>query len=125
MIQLPDQRYWLYAAVDPDTNEFLHVRLYPTRTTALTEMFLRKLKEKHDVENAVFLVDSAPWIKTALHHLRLRFQYEKHRNRNTVERLFQEIKRRTSQFGNCFRNADPATAETWLQSYAYCWNQLI
>ncbi|QCS44959.1 IS6 family transposase [Natrinema versiforme] len=110
VIQLDDQRYWLYAAIDPKTHEFRHVKLYSTRTTALTEMFL---------------VDSAPWLKAALHHLRLRFRYEKHGNRNAVERLFQEIKRRTSQFGNCFRNANPATAETWLQSYAYCWNQLI
>ncbi|MFC6765303.1 IS6 family transposase [Natrinema soli] len=125
MIQLTDQRYWLYAAVDPETNEFLHVRLYSTRTTALTEIFLHELREKHAVEDAVFLVDSAPWLKATLHHLGLRFRYEKYGNRNAVERLFQEIKRRISQFGNCFRNADPETAETWLQSYAYCWNQLI
>ncbi|QCS42493.1 IS6 family transposase [Natrinema versiforme] len=125
VIQLDDQRYWLYAAIDPKTHEFLHFKLYSTRTTALTEMFLRELTEKHDVEDAVFLVDSALWLKAALHHLGLRFRYEKHGNWNAVERLFQEIKRHTSQFGNCFRNADPATAETWLQSYAYCWNQLI
>ncbi|WP_436348680.1 IS6 family transposase [Natronorubrum sp. FCH18a] len=125
VIQLTDQRYWLFAAIDPETNEFLHLKLYSTRTTALTEMFLHELGEKHDVEGAVFLVDSAPWLKAALHHLGFRFQYEKHGNRNAVERFFREIKRRTSQLGNCFRNADPATAETWLQSYAYCWNQLI
>jgi transposase-like protein len=125
VIQLDDQRYWLYAAVDPGTNEFLHIKLYPTRTTALTEMFMKELSEKHNVQDAVFLVDSAPWLQAALHHLGLRFRYEKHGNRNAVERLFRDIKRRTSQFGNCFRNADPATAETWLQSYAYCWNQLI
>lgn len=59
MIQFDDQRYWLYAAIDPETNEFLHVKLYPTRTSVLTEMFLRELTEKHDVEDAVFLVDSA------------------------------------------------------------------
>jgi len=27
VIQLNDQRYWLYAAVDPDTNELLHTQL--------------------------------------------------------------------------------------------------
>ncbi|WP_222914248.1 IS6 family transposase [Natrinema sp. SYSU A 869] len=125
VIQLDDQRYWLYAAVDSETNEFLHVKLYSTRTTALTSIFLTELREKHDVDDAVFLVDSAPWLKAALHGHGLRFRYETHGNRNAVERLFQEIKRRTSQFGNCFRNADLETAETWLQSYAYCWNQLI
>jgi len=125
VIQLDDQRYWLYAAVDPATNEFLHVRLFPTRNAGLTNRFLAELREKHDVENAVFLVDSGPWLHAALHRHGLRFRRETHGNRNAVERLFQEVKRRTYQFGNCFRNAEPATAETWLQSYAYCWNQLI
>ncbi len=46
VIQLDAQRYWLYAAIDPETNEFLHVKLYSTRTTALTEMFLRELRER-------------------------------------------------------------------------------
>ena len=40
VIQLDDQRYWLYAAIDPGTNEFLHVKLYSTRTTVLTEMYI-------------------------------------------------------------------------------------
>jgi transposase-like protein len=60
VIQPNDQRYCLYAAVDPDTNEFLHVRLYPTRTTMLTKQFVEELREKHHFENSVFLVDGAP-----------------------------------------------------------------
>ena len=69
MIQLNNQRFWLYAAVDPDTNEFLHVRLYPTRTIVLTKQFLTELREKHDVADSLFLVDSAPWLKAALFEL--------------------------------------------------------
>ena len=63
MTQLDDQRYWLYVAVNPETNEFLHCKLYSTRETAFTEMLLRELREKHVVEDAVFLVDSASWFK--------------------------------------------------------------
>jgi putative transposase len=40
VIQVNDERRWLYAAVDPETNEFLHTRLFPTRTTQLTVFFL-------------------------------------------------------------------------------------
>jgi transposase-like protein len=40
VIQLNNQRFWLYAAVGPDTNDFLHVRRFPTRTIALTKQFL-------------------------------------------------------------------------------------
>ena len=31
VIQLDDERYWLYATVDPDTDELLHTTLEPTR----------------------------------------------------------------------------------------------
>lgn len=59
VIQLDDQRHWLYAAVDPKTNEFLHIRLFQTRTTERTMLFLRELQEKFPVEQATFLVDNA------------------------------------------------------------------
>lgn len=46
-------------------------------------------------------------------------------NRNAVERVFKELKRRTEAFATHFRNAQPQTAETWLQAFAVCLNQLI
>ena len=59
VIRINDQQFWLYAAVDPQTYELLHVRLFSTTTTALTEIILHELRQKHDVETAVFLVDGA------------------------------------------------------------------
>jgi len=125
VIQLNDERYWLHAAVDPATNRLLHVRLFPTRTQALTEMFLSELREKHLVDNAIFLVDGAPWLQAACHRHDLRFQHETYGNRNSVERIFREIKRRTNQFSNCFSHAEAETVENWLQAFAFAWNQLI
>ena len=118
VIRINDQQYWLYAAADPQTNELLYLRLFSTTTTALTEIFLRELRQKHDVENAVFLVDGANHLQAALHRAGLRFQTERHGNRNSVERVFREVKRRTSSFSNCFSHVDPETAENWLQSFA-------
>ncbi|MFB1064952.1 IS6 family transposase [Natrinema sp. H-ect4] len=118
VIQLDKHRYWLYTAVDPETNKILHIRLYSTTTTALTERFLQELTEKHDLDDAVFLVDGAKHLQTALRRSGLRFRYEKHGNRNSVERVFREIKRRTSSFSNCFSHAKPSTAESWLQAFA-------
>ena len=66
MIRINDQQFWLYAAADPATSELLHVRLFSTTTTALTESFLRELRQKHDVETAVFLVDGAKHLQTAV-----------------------------------------------------------
>lgn len=73
MIRSNDQQYWLYAAANPETNELLHIQLYSTTTTALTETFLQELREKHDVENVVFLVDDAQHLQTALQRAGLRF----------------------------------------------------
>jgi len=125
VIRLNDEQYWLYAAVDPDTNELLHTQLEPTRTNALAHSFFRELREKHDVDDAVFLVDGATPLKDACTRHGLRFRYEKHGNRNSVERVFREVKRRTSSFSNCFSNADADTADDWLRSFTFAWNQLI
>jgi putative transposase len=123
VIRINEQQYWLYAAIDPKTNTFLHIRLFRTYTTGLTEIFLSELREKHDVETAVFLVDDAQWLKNALDRHGLDCRYERHGNRNRVERLFREIKRRTSSFSNTFGHVEPTTAESWLQALAVWWNQ--
>jgi len=87
VIRINNERHWLYAAVDPDTNEFLHVRLFQTRTTQLTVLFLRELRDKQQVEQATFLVDESHHLKATLERLGLRFQISRHGNRNSVERV--------------------------------------
>jgi putative transposase len=118
VIRINDQQFWLYAAANPQTNNILHLRLFSTTTTALTEIFLKELRQKHDVETAVFLVDGAKHLRAALQRTGLRFQTERHGNRNAIERIFREVKRRTSSFSNCFSHVEPKTAENWLQSFA-------
>jgi len=70
---------------------------------SLDKQFLQELTEKHDVVDSLFLVDGPPWLQAALFKLSLRFQYVTHGNRNAVERLFKELKRRTEQFATHFR----------------------
>jgi transposase-like protein len=125
VIQLNDEQYWLYAAVDPETNELLHTKLEPTTTKVLARSFLTELSEKHDVSDAVFLVDGSHSLQNACQRHGFDFRYEKHGNRNAVERVFREIKRRTFCFSNCFSNAEAATADDWLRSFSFAWNQLI
>jgi len=45
VIQVDSERRWLYIAVDPETNEFLHSRLFPTRTTQLIVLFLESFNK--------------------------------------------------------------------------------
>jgi len=72
---MDDKRRWLYAAVDPETNKFLYVRPFPTRTTQLTMLFLRELQQRVPVTHAAILVDNAHHLKSALSRLGLRFRY--------------------------------------------------
>ena len=88
VIRLDDERYWLYAAVDPGSNELLHTKLEPTRTNVLAHALFTELREKHDVDDAVFLVDGATPLKEACNRHGLDFRYERHGNRNSVERVF-------------------------------------
>jgi len=116
VIRINDQQFWLYAAAEPQLNQLLHVRLFATTTTALKEVFLRELQHNHNDETAVFLVNDAQHLQTALQRTGPRFQMCRHGNRNAVEQIFRELKRRTSSFSNCFSHAEPKTAENWLQA---------
>jgi transposase-like protein len=60
-----------------------------------------------------------------LFELGMHYRHETFGKRNPVERVFQEIKRRTNQFYNTFCQADPETAENWLLALAWAWNRLI
>jgi len=84
---LNDDRFWLSAAVDSTTNRLLHVKYSPTRNQAATEMSLAELREKHLVDDALFLVDSAPWLQAALHRHGINSRSETHGNRNSIERI--------------------------------------
>jgi len=125
VIRLNNNKYWLYAAVDPETNELLYIRLETTTKSVIAQTFFAKLREKHDVDDAVFLIDGSHSLKDACRRHSLDFRYEKHGNRNSVERVFREIKRRTTSFSNCFSNAEAETADDWLRSFSFAWNQLI
>ncbi len=59
VIQLDDEQYWLYAAVNPNSNDLLHTKLEPTRPNVIADPFFAEPREKHDVDDAIFLVDGA------------------------------------------------------------------
>jgi transposase-like protein len=123
VIQVNDERRWLYTAVDPTTNEILHSRLLQTCMTQLTVLFLRELCQQQQVEHATFLVDGATHLASALDQPGLDSRYGKHGNRNSVEPISREVNRRTSSFSNTFSHASLSAAESWLQTSAVWWNQ--
>jgi len=123
VIQSGTERYQLYAAVDPKTNEFLRVKLFPTTNSRLTLLFLQELRGKHDIDDATSPINDADHLQAALSRLGLRFHIRCHGNRSSVEHVFREVKRRTSSFSNMFSHVEPTTAESWLEAFAVWWNR--
>jgi len=119
VIRLDDEQYWLYAAVDPETNALLYIQPEPTTNNALADRFFADLRNKHDIDDVTILVDGSASLQRACRKHDLDFRCEQHGNRNDVEHVFREIKHRTICFSNCFSNAEAETANEWLRSFAF------
>jgi transposase-like protein len=88
MIRLHSQKFWLYGAVDPYTNEILHVSLYPTANKQTTRWFLSELRRRQQLDTLEFLVDNADYLGSVPAEDGYRLQEIRHGNRNTIERVF-------------------------------------
>jgi len=118
VIRINGDEYWLYAAVDPATNEFLHVRLFPATTKQTTRWVLADLHRRCRLDDVTFLVDDADYLVEVLDADGYDFQVMRHGPRNSIERVFREVERRTSSFSNSFSHVAPETAESWLETFA-------
>jgi len=122
VIRINGHDFWLYGAVDPETNETLQFRLFPTTTKQTARWFLAELHRRYRVDNVEFLVDDADHLVNVLDEDGYRFQMVPHGNRNATECVLWKIERRTSSLANIFIHAEPSTAESWLQALAVWYN---
>jgi len=125
VVWIDGEKHWLYTAAGPDSNGLLHTKLEPTRTNALAVLFFGELKQNHDVDHSVFLVDDATPLEEVWRRHGLVFRDERHGDHNSAERIVRAVEKRTSCFSDCFSHVDPATADDWLNSFAFAWNQHI
>ena len=103
----------------------LHKTLKSTTNKVIAHAFVAELREKHDVEDAVFLIDGSHSLKDACRGHGLDLKYEQHGNRSSVEHIVLRDKTMKCQLSNWFSNAEEDTADNWLRSFAFAWNQLI
>ncbi len=89
---------WLYAAIDVETKLILDVALFKRHGTDPAAAFLHGLTEKHDLSEAVFLVDQFGY-RTALSRLGLSGRVD-YTDRNLIEKWFQTLKMRVDRFHN-------------------------
>ena len=79
-------RSWLYAAIYLDTKLILNVELFGRHGTDPAAAFLHGLREKHDLFDAVFLVDQFGY-RTVLSRLELNGQVD-YTDRNLIKKWF-------------------------------------
>jgi transposase-like protein len=124
MILLNGSWYWLYMAVDTDTNNILHTKLQPTRNHYTAKEFMNEIKNTTSTIACFSSMDYLLFIKR-VEVIRSDFRSLNRENRNSVERVFRELKCRTQAFSNSFSNAHLQTADDWLKSFSFSWNMLI
>ena len=88
VIRINDNDYWLYGTVDPETNEILHFRLFPTATKQTARWFLTEFHRRYRLNNVEFLVDNADYLVNVFDEDGYRFQMLPYGNRNAIERIF-------------------------------------
>ncbi|ADQ68948.1 IS6-like element ISHbo1 family transposase [Halogeometricum borinquense] len=108
---------WLYAAIDIETKLILDVELFGRHGTDPAAAFLHRLSEKHDLSDAVFLVDGYGY-QTALSRLGLsgRLDYVE---RNLIEKWFHTLKMRVDRFHNSWVGSHGSIREWFIQFAQY------
>jgi len=77
-VKVNSLEYWVYAAIDVDRNEVLSMRVFPSRNVLATKLFVEDVLKYCD-GRPTFVVDSAPWLRSVLEDLGLRYYVESFR----------------------------------------------
>jgi len=85
--RLYGQKFWLYGAVDPYTNEILHISLYPTINKQTARWFLIELHRRYQLNDVEFLVDDADNLGSVLAEDGCRFLVIRHGSRSAIKNI--------------------------------------
>ncbi|AAG20929.1 MULTISPECIES: IS6 family transposase [Halobacterium] len=119
-IKINGEWSWLYAAIDLDTKLILDVELFGRHGTDPAAAFLHGLREKHDLSDAVFLVDQFGY-RTALSRLGLNGRVD-YIDRNLIEKWFHTFKMRIARFHNSWVGSR-ASAREWIEQFVHYYNR--
>ncbi len=114
------EQSWLYAAIDTETKLLLDVAVFGRRGTDPVAAFLHGMAEKHDLSEAVFLVDGYGYL-TALARLDLSGRLDSI-DRNFIEKWFHTLKMRIDRFYHSWVGSR-ASVRRWLEQFMHYYNQ--
>jgi putative transposase len=111
---------WLYAAIDIESKSILDITLFGRYGTDPAAAFLHRLREKHDISNAEFLVDQFGY-RTALARLGLNGRVN-YTDRNLAEKWFQALKMRVDRFHSSWVGSR-ASARECIEQLVHYYNR--
>ncbi len=95
-VKINGEWFWVYAAIDTETKLLLGIDVFDQHGTDQAASFLSGLVEKHDLSDAVFLVDGYGY-RTALFRIGLSGHLD-YTERNLIEKWFHTLKQRIDRF---------------------------
>jgi putative transposase len=114
---------FLWAAVDPDTQQLVHVAVSQGRSSVEAMGFVKGVVALCD-NRPVIHVDRGVWYPWPLEALGLDWQVTAGGVRNTVETWFGLLKERIGQFRRRWpANASRGEVEAWVEGFAWLFNQ--
>nr|WP_303299599.1 IS6 family transposase [Haloferax alexandrinus] len=116
-VKVNDEWSWLYSAIISETKLILDVELFGRHGTDPGAAFLHRLSEKHDLSDAVFLVDGYGY-QTAISRLGLSGWLD-YVERNLIEKWFHTLKMRVDRFHNSWVGSHGSVREWFIQFVQY------
>jgi len=124
-MKVEDNEVYVWAAVDVDTFEVIHVDVSEGRSSLDALLFLREVLRRCRGKPLI-KTDRGPWYDWALNELDCDYQKQTFGERSLVERWFGILKHRTTLFWHRFpHNSSLQSAQNWVSSFASVYNLML
>ena len=118
-VKINSEWSWVYATIDTETKLLLGIKVFDQHGTDQAAAFLSGLAEKHDLSDAVFLVDGDGY-RTALFRIGLSGHLD-YTERNLIEKWFHTLKPRIDRFYTSWVGSRPSVQQ-WLEQFVHYYN---
>ena len=124
-MRVENKEVCVWAAVNTDTFEVIHVDVSKGRSSLDALLFLHEVVKLCDGKPLI-KVDRGPWYDWALNKLNCDYEKETFGERSIVERWFGILKHRTTLFWHRFpHNSSIQSTQKWMQSFASIYNFML
>ena len=124
VVKVGGERWYLYAAINPNDRRIVYAAIYPTRNSMTTKSFFKDIELIYGEKPGTAIVDGGPWYNIVT-RLGIKQKVVSGGTRNYIERWFQTLKRRTEVFYTNFPDSkDIKHINRWLKTFIYYYNRL-